>query len=462
MRAWTRHLETLALLLIGVGGPLAYLAVSPVYSSGDEAAHVDYAFQVWQGRLPVFEDGLSLNNTTGVHPPVQWTAHHPPLFYLLLAPVVGPLAEAGHVNAAGIAARAVVCCLAAALVFAVRWFGRLAVPRTPVVGTLAAVVTGVSVWFIRLGGSVYNDILAALAITLAGAFLLAMTRSPSHRWYTVGFVAALCAASLTRISLLPLCFVLLVLLLIQRWRCERRPFLRAAALPFGAGCAVLVASGWFYLRNLRLTGNFSGGHPDWAVAHTPRVPRPFLEVATDSGFWSTMLQQFATTTIDALPWTLAPQYGTLLLLGLPALAGLVMALRPRWAGFHPLALAMVVLVFVVVAVMQIQHVAGAGSALPRYFFALVPFVAPLIALALWRAPLRWLVIVTWLAARLAMTAAEFDTLLARVWDRPQAPVYPSVVWTGFAMLTVGTLLACLALYLRSRADRKVPDQAASV
>ncbi|MFD1859731.1 hypothetical protein EHW97_01055 [Aeromicrobium camelliae] len=460
MRAWTRHLETLALLLIGLGGPLAYLAVSPVYSSGDEAAHVDYAYQVWQGRLPVFEDGLSLDNTTGVHPPVQWTAHHPPLFYLLLAPVVGPLADAGHVDAAGLAARAVVCCLAAALVLAVRWFGRLALPGTPAVGTLAAVVTGASVWFIRLGGSVYNDILAALAITLAAAFLLAMTRSPSHRWYTIGFILALCAAALTRISLLPLCFVLLVLLLIQRWWREKRPFLRAVALPFAAGCAVLVASGWFYVRNLQLTGNFSGRHPDWAVAHTSRVPRPFLEVASDSEFWTTMLQQFATSTIDAMPWTLAPQYGTLVLLVLPALAGLLIALRPRRSGFHPLALVIALLVFTVVAAMQIQHVAGAGSALPRYFFAWVPFVAPLIALALWRAPLRWLVILAWLGARLAMTAAEFDAVLARVWDRPQAPVYPAVVWTGFAMLTVGALLACLTLYVQHRSSRTSADQLA--
>ncbi|WP_309069367.1 hypothetical protein, partial [Microbacterium sp.] len=173
VRAWLEHA---ALVLLGLGGPFAYAMASPIYSSGDEAAHVDYALQVWHGRLPVFEDGLELQNTVGVHPPVQWTAHHPPLLYLLLAPFVGPLADAGNIEGAGMAGRFVMVALSVALLYTVRAIGRLMVPQVAGIGLASALVVGLSVWFVRLGGSVYTDTLAALVSALAFYGLLRLAR----------------------------------------------------------------------------------------------------------------------------------------------------------------------------------------------------------------------------------------------------------------------------------------------
>jgi len=52
----------------------------------DETAHLDYAYQVWHGRLPVFEHGLLFHPTSpALIPPVQWESQHPPLNYALVA-----------------------------------------------------------------------------------------------------------------------------------------------------------------------------------------------------------------------------------------------------------------------------------------------------------------------------------------------------------------------------------------
>jgi len=61
--------------------------------NNDETGHFDYAYQVWHGRLPVFEDGVSVKPPFASIPPVQWTAQHPPLFYVIEAPFIGPFVD---------------------------------------------------------------------------------------------------------------------------------------------------------------------------------------------------------------------------------------------------------------------------------------------------------------------------------------------------------------------------------
>ncbi|PZF79617.1 hypothetical protein C1I92_30195, partial [Jiangella anatolica] len=143
---------------------VAALAQAP-YVTGDEAPHIDYAYQVWQGRLPVFEDGLSHRPDGAWLAPVQWTAQHPPLYYVLVAPVVGPLAEAGHAEAAVYAARAVNVLLSGLLVLvahgAARRVCRPGSTVPPIVALVVAAMAGKSL----VGGSGYNDLLAAVLVT---------------------------------------------------------------------------------------------------------------------------------------------------------------------------------------------------------------------------------------------------------------------------------------------------------
>ncbi|MGO2658732.1 hypothetical protein [Mycetocola reblochoni] len=461
-----RWLGVLGLVALGLGGPLIYVFGSPAYSSGDEAAHVDYALQLWQGRLPVFEDGLVLANTMGVHPPVQWTAQHPPLFYLLLAPVVGPLVDAGHIVGAAIGARLVVAGLAVALLFAVRWTTSRIFPGRPAVAWAAALITGLSVWFVRLGGSVYNDVLAAVVVCLAFGMLVAMFREPHRRRWYLGFTLFITLAALTRFSALPLCALLLTAFLIQRLTVSRPGFWRAVGAPVLSGVVMVLGSAWFYLRNVALTGNLSGGHPDWATEHTGRGARPLLKVAGDPDFWKTMLQQFSTRTVPEQPWAWWMNWGIPILFLLPVAVGGVIWLRRiavtrtptdvdtiaptarrsdvaapdrsgESRGTEMIVFGVIVLACLGVAAMQISHTAGAGSSLPRYFFALVPFLAPVMALALVTGRAAAIALLGWVVIRSTLMGVETSAMLARRFSGEQAAIWPGLTWAGYVLALAG-------------------------
>ncbi|WNM24362.1 hypothetical protein RN607_13415 [Demequina capsici] len=437
-----RWWEHLALVLLGVGGPFAYAAASPVYSSGDEAAHVDYAYQVWHGTLPVFEKGLVLMNTVGAHPPVQWTAQHPPLTYVLLAPIVGPLVDAGYINAAAMAGRMLMVVLSVGLLYAVRAGANAMMPKVRHVGIAAAAVVGLSVWFVRLGGSVYNDMLAALLLATAFAAAVRLVKGLSGMRAAIVLVIAVAAASTTRLSSVPLAAVIVVLVLVSAALVRRpRPALAwwtAAA----AGLAALASSGWFYLRNLEITGSISGGHPEWAADHTSRVARPPLEVAFDASFWAKMLQQFSIEDNGThLPGTVIA-LANLLLFALPVAVGLVLvvarALRRRPVAWDDVLIASsAVGIAGGIAAMQVLHTAGGGSVLPRYFFAMIPFLAPYMAFALLRGGRLRPALLAWLAVRSVLLVIEVGATLSRDLYGAQARIFPVAAWVGVALALAG-------------------------
>jgi hypothetical protein len=51
--------------------------------------------------------------------------------------------------------------------------------------------------------------------------------------------------------------------------------------------AAVAAVGWFYIRNKDITGNYSGGHPDWAKQHLHSVPHTLSVVLHAESFWTT-------------------------------------------------------------------------------------------------------------------------------------------------------------------------------
>lgn len=457
----SRVLEHIALVLIGVAGPLVTTLRSPIYNSADEAAHVDYAFQLWHGAFPVFEAGLALQNTVGVHPQVQWTSQHPPLFYLLLSPVVGPLADAGHVNAAGMAARLVVVALSLGLIYASRWVAGLLIPGTPAVRLGAPLVIGVSAWFPVLGGVVYNDIFALLMTLLALGSLLAIVRRPDRARWGIAFGLACAAGSLARFTFLPvafaLCLGLVVIAVIDRR--VRRLGLAAAV---GAAGAMAVASGWFYLRNLELTGSVTGTHLPWFIEQGLRSPRPTLEVVSDLGWWMRMLDQFGPVASGQAAASVAPWLVVGLFL-LPAIAGVVLYVVRvrRTSSRRAVDLVLGALVVAIVGglvVMEIQHYAQGGGANVRYFFVLVVLLAPFIAMAL-VLPARWApLLIVWIAVRLVVVSVDLADVLGRplqwTW-RPEADsalVFPLPTLAAYGGMLVGVVLAT-ALIVRMRRPR---------
>ena len=405
---------TTGIVLMMLTATTARSLLSPLFSSGDEAAHFDYAVQVWHGQRPVFEEGLQVQVPWGIRPPVQWTSHHPPLFYLLLAPVVGPLYDAGTPWAAGMAGRAVCTLIAGALCVAVVWAVRPLTGGRRALPWIAGLVAASSPWVMGVGSAIYNDDLASLEITVAiGAALRLLTLPrggtppPRGLWWVLG-VAAVAAAS-TRLALVPLVLVVLGALALRGLLVPGPSTRRSWVLrPVLVGLAMAAASGWFYLRNLRLTGSLAGGHPDWAMANTERTSPPTpLEVAGDPVYWAKLFGIFSpgNTPSGMTLWAL---------LLVPSALGLVLALRARAVGTtdapRPLVLPAVLLLVGISALltaMQFVYVSSAaGNLFPRYSLPILVVTCLLLAwglggsrralpvlLVVWTATAWWQIVV---------------------------------------------------------------------
>jgi hypothetical protein len=263
------------------------LADAP-YATGDEPPHVDYAYQVWHGELPVFEDGLELRPDGAWLAPVQWTAQHPPLYYLLIAPLVGPLADAGHPVVAVYAARGVNVLLSGVFVLAAWWSARRLSRPGSILPVLVAFLAGAMPAAAHVGGNAYNDLLAATGVTvLFGLAATAVRRGLDARLIALlSLVAATCA--LSRLSAALIAAVVAGVALAAgavRAAQGRGRWAHVVALAVAGPAAVLATSGWFYLRNVRLTGTVTGSHFDWALENQNRQVRPVWAVLADPETW---------------------------------------------------------------------------------------------------------------------------------------------------------------------------------
>jgi hypothetical protein len=435
-----------------LGGSLAFAAAVPPYGSADEAAHVDYAVQVWHGHLPVFEDGLELELEHGARPPVQWTAQHPPAFYLLLAPVVGPLVDAGHPVQAALAGRAVTGLLAALTVLAVGWAARWVVGRAGLLAASAALVAAADVWVLRLGGAVYNDILQVLVVTLllgTAARIIRLDRVGGVWW--VPWLALPCLAALTRASGIPLAALALTAVAVGALR-GRRPF-RALAGRIGLPLLVALAGAvWFYRRNVRLTGTWTGAQPEWAAEHINRRSVPVVELLVDPGFYRTSFRQFG----------LAPGTGDLanaLLLVVPVVVAAVLLARPsrfRLRSLDPPGVvvhAMLVLAVGGITLMQVLYVANGGGATGRYFAVLLLPLSIAVAFALTSWRLAWVPVLVWVVVRAADLVLDVRAVLVRYDQMALPSLPPAVAWGGVGLFVAGMLVAVAAVAREGAAPR---------
>lgn len=449
-----RHRWVLACAcLAAVAGALVMVAAIPPYAYADETAHLDYAYQVWHGRLPEFLDGVRLE-LVGAVPPVQWASQHPPAAYLLLAPVVGPLVDAGQPVAAAYAARAVTVLAAAGTVLAAGWAARWVTGGWGRTAVTVPVLVAAHVWLLRLGGAVYTDVFLMLVVTL----LLGL----SARWARVGrggagpqvaWVLLPAVASATRLAGVPLallCVAAVGLTLALRRSRSVHDCAVGVVLPVAAAAA---ASGWFYLRNLALTGSVTGGHPEWAVTHLERETPTLPEVLLSGGFWRLSFRQFAASAVwaDRL---------NLLLFVLPAVVGTLLAgralLRRRGPGAEdPDRVIALLLVGAVAGVtfQQALYVTGSGGAMGRYLAVLVlPFTLAVAAgIARWRWSAALLVL--WCLLHLVDAVRDLGHLATRFADAG-LPTLPD----GTAPVALGAhaVLLLAASALVTRVPRAVP------
>ncbi|CAM3579937.1 hypothetical protein OCAE111667_16390 [Occultella aeris] len=439
---WER-LAVLAVLVATAGFSVSVALSVPMFASADESAHVDYAYQVWHGRLPTFEEGVQIQPPFGFLPPVQWASQHPPLFYLILAPVVGPLIEADHYLRAGYAARGINIAITVAFVYAVIWATRKLAPGHRRLAVTTGIVAASAAWVTRVGGAVYNDILAALLSALllgvtARALRTGLTRRDTALIAVLGSLGMLSRASVAVV--LALCLAALVVggaLGPSTGRVRR--VVRAAIQCLIAGSVVLAAALWFYLLNLERTGRLTGGSPEWSQANMGRVVRPVLELVGDPGAWFRLVRFFGH---GAFPLELMTTVCVLV----PAAVGLALIRRLRTATpADAVVLGVGLLLVAATLAQQFMYASSGGQLSPRYLLpvATIPFVLIAHGLTGFQRA-RWLPTAAWLVVVNVQYLDWFRGAITTVQQPGSGPIYPAAAAAAAGLALAAVVIAVIA------------------
>lgn len=359
-----RPLLWLALLchLLFAGG---YAFATPAFEGPDENAHFQYAWHLANGGgLPVTPQ-LAATQGRGPLDQTVVLAHHPPLYYALLAAVLVARGEADTVEAfrtnptfgqpgqpgrylrfqhgdderaplgAGmrllIALRLVGVGLGLLTLLCVHALGRVACPDQPRVADVATLLAACLPMWSFASGVLNSD---ALANLLAAATLLRLACCARERGFGWGAAAQLGLllglALLTKVTTLFLVPVAAVTVMFAAPRGER---LAALGRGLFATALALAVAGWWLVRNLQLYGD-----PLALAAHDAAFP-PIPAEAVSGWFWGGFLPQIATSLLGTFGWFALPPHPVLVWIGgaaaLAALLGLALPAatprpRPLW------------------------------------------------------------------------------------------------------------------------------------
>ncbi|WIE75746.1 hypothetical protein [Curtobacterium sp. MCSS17_007] len=404
-RPWT-DLVVVAAVVFVVAASVARAFTYPPLEGGDEPAHFDYVLSVWHAHLPVFEDGITHHAPFGSTTPVQWVAQHPPLYYLVLAPVVGPLFDSGDALLAVLAGRLMSAVMAGGVVLASAWAAWRCFPTARLLPGAVAVVTAFAGMLVQQGGSIYNDVLFVLFSVLACGIAGAALRTGVTSRLLVGAAIVGAGGMATRLSFALWLVALVVALAVARTvrfgRLTGVPArLLAAAVPV---VTAALASGWFWFRNQQLTGSFSGRQADWGIENMGRVVRPRTEVATDPDFWTGLFGIYRGVLDPAEPIQLVQWVLMILPMVLAGVVGLWEIGRfrtvPATTGRRRdrTSTTLIVLMFLAVAailtVVEIDYVHGGGAPNTRYSLTILPIITIVIGAGLTALPRLFPVLLT--------------------------------------------------------------------
>lgn len=265
---WTlvrKHRGLIAVLALFVSFGMLNVFGVPDLKPYDERAHLGYSLALADGVLPSIESKLPTSvfgRASGVRAHV-WVANHPPLFYAIAAPFTSHGLSSAGLAGAVTYGRWVSLLLASVGLIYVHAAARLLSRGDERFALFATVVSASFPSLIQIGSLVHNDGLAFLVAAggLHSALALAL------RGYSIGRVASLtvwaCLAMLTRFTSLAVLGAMGLIacggLLFAFESPLRQRLIRSLSTGAILVASVAVTSGWFYVRNVRLYGDITGG-----------------------------------------------------------------------------------------------------------------------------------------------------------------------------------------------------------
>lgn len=283
----------MSVLIVLCGSYVALSTAIPSWAN-DEAPHLGYVANLAHGTLPTIDSRIvddpsrfprgfaALLGWDDAHRDT-WTANHPPLYHLVLVPVWW-LTD-GDLAHAVIAMRLVNTLGYGCWVLLAGLIARELAPRRPAVVALAAIVTATPTLVLR-AGFLQNDGWGCSAALLLMLMTIRMLRGGAEavtpRRVAVAALAGTLAAGTRAPGVLVVAVCCLAVLVVLR---RSRRGLVAAVL---VGAVPAAATGWFYVRNLRLYGDLTG--QDALLEKFERVPLGgWADVVRIPGLWEPLL-----------------------------------------------------------------------------------------------------------------------------------------------------------------------------
>jgi hypothetical protein len=251
-----------AVVMLSCLGLLVVLTVPP-FEPADESAHAGYALEVVDGRIPRMDETVEVE-LPGQRPTRYYLANHPPLYYAIVGPVLERGLLSGHPIAAIRLTRLFSLALGAVTVALTAAFaGMMSAKRRVETMVLAAGLAASVPVFVTTSAALHNDLLGVLAADVAFVGAVAALVGRPSAWAVASVCLGASVTMATRFNGLGLvglaCLGLAVAVLLRTSGSPPRRQLGHATL-LGAlpALCVLVTSGWFYLRNIRLYGDVTG------------------------------------------------------------------------------------------------------------------------------------------------------------------------------------------------------------
>lgn len=385
-----RWLVALAALFVVGAGSYGASAV-PAWTWGDEQAHVGYASALARGQLPTVDSPIVVagdsealvmvlgpdgpNGELGRYQGI-WVANHPPGAYLPAVPgvVVAERLESERLAVMSVRMANVVG-FAAAVVASAALARELTGRRSAAV--VAAWLVALNPYVGFVGAVAMSDGWSLAAVVAALWASLQALRSAFDRNSTLLLSAACVACGLTRLTSLVAAGTAVLVVLAVHWTRHRSVPWSAVVTVSGA---TVVASGWWWVRNVFLYGDVAGS--EVLYERFGRTPTGSVgSVTVDVDVWQRVAAALFLNGRDAS--SLVGTDGSRWAVGMVVVASLVVVLVEISTGRAAVGPWLVVVATAAVAgVLMAVHVAGGGNAFGRYVLLWVPLAAVVVAAAL--------------------------------------------------------------------------------
>lgn len=363
---------------IGVLGVIfMYVSVAGITSAaipwwigkGDSALHIDYALSVYQGEIPKYHDYVQYpvfhQLDKGYKTQIQRAATNPPLFYVMHAPIVGPLLEASQWKKAIGLGRSFNVFLGVLVVLALAWAGWLfGGKRKQLFAVAVPGVGSLTYQFTNLNQNYALDVLLVLFGVLTTIVWYKLLQHGFKTKYVVPLFALSILGMSTKASyiiFLAISFLTVMIVAFIHGKGSRfKKFLSGSLISGAIFIAVMVSIGWFYYYwNYKTSGNLFDAELPGDFKSRPH--KSFLKVIFHPALWVNLHSRLTSFAELSSAITAASIPGVILAASKTRVREL---LKNKFLLFNLILLA---LVLIGTTGTQIAHAVGIGNFSFRYF-----------------------------------------------------------------------------------------------